>query len=88
MRVRATISCFCNQTAGWSAEIFLTTSEFLGEKGKMAKKKINLTDAQMVKNAEILRRIEEEKAALIAETRAIQEDWNNRKRRRRRKSDL
>lgn len=54
----------------------------------MAKKKVMLTNAQLEKNAEILRRIEEEREALIADTRAIQENWNNRKRRRRRKHEM
>ncbi len=54
----------------------------------MAKKKIVLTNAQMEKNAAILGRIENEKARLVEETRALQEQWSTQKRRRRRRKIL
>ncbi len=54
----------------------------------MAKKKVVLTEDQLARNAAILRRIQEEKERLLADTRAIQDEWNHKKRRRRRKSSL
>lgn len=51
----------------------------------MAKKKVRLTNEQIRRNEAILARIEEEKARLYSETRALQEEWNSKKRRRRRR---
>ena len=52
----------------------------------MAKKKVVLTDAQQKRNSRILTKIEDEKARLVEETRALQEQWSSQKRRRRRRS--
>ena len=55
----------------------------------MARKKIvSLSDNQRQKNEDILRRLAEERRALIEDTRSIQEEWNTRKRRRRRRGEF
>jgi hypothetical protein len=54
----------------------------------MAKKKVQLTEEQKRKNADILAQIEAERARLINDTRRLQEDWANRKRRRRRHQEV
>jgi len=45
--------------------------------------KINLTTDQQSKNDEILARIESEKARLLEETRALQQQWRQEERRKR-----
>lgn len=45
--------------------------------------KVNLTNAQQVKNNEILADIEAEKARLLEETRALQQQWRLEERRKR-----
>ncbi len=45
--------------------------------------KINLTNDQQRKNAEILERIESEKERLLEETRALQQQWRLEERRKR-----
>jgi len=50
----------------------------------MAKTKINLTDEQKRRNAEILARIAEEEERMYHDTRALQRDWKSNSNRRRR----
>lgn len=50
----------------------------------MAKTKINLTDDQKRRNAEILARLAEEEARIFEDTRALQRDWKTKSNRRRR----
>ena len=50
----------------------------------MAKTKINLTDDQKRRNAEILARLAEEEARMFEDTRALQRDWKSKSNRRRR----
>ncbi|MCL4871563.1 MAG: hypothetical protein KJ063_21605 [Anaerolineae bacterium] len=45
--------------------------------------KINLTTDQQIKNNEILAHIEAEKARLLEETRALQQQWRQEERRKR-----
>lgn len=52
----------------------------------MAKSKVNLSEAQLRKNAEILARLEAEREQLIAETRALQ-DRTRRRPGRKKKTD-
>lgn len=54
----------------------------------MPKKKVELSEEQMQRNASIMQRIEMEKRRLLEETRALQEEWSSKKRRRRRRSAL
>lgn len=49
----------------------------------MAKTKINLTDDQKRRNAEILARLAEEEARMFEDTRALQRDWKTKSNRRR-----
>ena len=51
----------------------------------MAKKKVVLSNAQQERNMLILTQIQDEKARLVEETRALQEQWSSQKRRRRRR---
>ena len=46
----------------------------------MAKKKIALTEEQKRRNAEILRRLKEERERLWEDTRSLQKHWNDDKR--------
>jgi hypothetical protein len=50
----------------------------------MAKTKINLTDEQKRRNAEILARLAEEEARMFEDTRALQREWKSKSNRRRR----
>lgn len=49
----------------------------------MAKTKINLTDDQKRRNAEILARLAEEEARMFEDTRALQREWKSKSNRRR-----
>lgn len=49
----------------------------------MAKTKIDLTDEQKRRNAEILARIAEEEARMFEDTRALQREWKDNSSRRR-----
>lgn len=49
----------------------------------MAKTKINLTDDQKRRNAEILARLAEEEERIFEDTRALQREWKSSSRRRR-----
>jgi hypothetical protein len=49
----------------------------------MAKTKINLTNDQKRRNAEILARLAEEEARIFEDTRALQREWKSSSRRRR-----
>lgn len=51
----------------------------------MAKRKVVLTDEQKRKNAEILARLEAERARLVEDTRALQQQERSRPGRKRRK---
>ena len=46
----------------------------------MAKKKVSLTEDQKRRNAEILRRLREEREKLWEDTRSLQRHWNDDKR--------
>lgn len=50
----------------------------------MAKSKVQLTDEQKRRNAEILRQIEEEEQRMFEDTRALQREWKSKSSRRRR----
>jgi len=50
----------------------------------MAKTKINLTEEQKRRNAEILAQIAEEEARIYQDTRTLQRDWKSNSNRRRR----
>jgi hypothetical protein len=50
----------------------------------MAKSEVELTEEQKRRNAEILRRIEEEERRMFEDTRALQREWKSRSSRRRR----
>lgn len=49
----------------------------------MAKTKINLTDDQKRRNAEILARLAEEEARMLEDTRELQREWKSKSNRRR-----
>ena len=49
----------------------------------MAKSKVQLTEEQKRRNAEILARIAEEERRMFEETRALQREWKSRSSRRR-----
>lgn len=57
--------------------------KFLEELDIMAKSKVKLTEEQRRRNAEILRRIEEEERRMFEDTRALQREWKSKSRRRR-----